>query len=201
MWPRPNPGDQDLNKLESSLPEDVTTQVTAILSDRFLIRFVKIFLYIPGFMISSNLIFSLAEDGFIQVTAFLADRFLRRILNNFLFIFLCKKFDPTSPIEAQSYPRGIISICIPFFKFYPSIMAKPYHREFSHSKFTSTLVCFHTICSFSCFLSMVLEKMCLRNAKNFLIIFNYFPLKEGVALRVEKKLKPLYQMIICAKYG
>lgn len=109
-----------------------------------------------------------------------------RLLNNFLYIFLCKKVDPASPIEAQSYPRGIISICIPIFKFTPSIMAKPYHREFNHSKF---------ICSFSCFLSMVLEKMCLRNAKNFL---NYFPLKEGVALRVGKKMEtPLPNDNLC----
>lgn len=121
-----------------------------------------------------------------------------RLSNNFLYIFLCKKVDPASPIEAQSYPRGIISICIPIFKFTPSIMAKPYHREFNHSKFTSTLVCFHTICSFSCFLSMVLEKMCLRNAKNFLNYFQLFPIERGRGASCWKKMEtPLPNDNLC----
>lgn len=44
---------------------------------------------------------------------------------------------------------------------------------------------------------MVLEKMCSRNDKKFLIIFNYFPLKEGVALRVKKIETPLPNDNLC----
>ena len=29
LWPHPTPGDHDLNKLESTLPEDASTQVKA----------------------------------------------------------------------------------------------------------------------------------------------------------------------------
>lgn len=41
MRPNPTPGDQDLNKLESTLSEDASIQITAFLANRFLRRFSK----------------------------------------------------------------------------------------------------------------------------------------------------------------
>ena len=33
LWPHPTPGGHDLNNLESTLPQDVSTQVSAFLAD------------------------------------------------------------------------------------------------------------------------------------------------------------------------
>lgn len=38
LWPHPIPGDHDLNKLESLLPKDASTEVAAIIVKWFLIR-------------------------------------------------------------------------------------------------------------------------------------------------------------------
>lgn len=46
LWYHPSPGDHDLNKFESSLPENASTHVIAFMPDRFLRRSFKIFLYI-----------------------------------------------------------------------------------------------------------------------------------------------------------
>lgn len=38
LWPNPTSRDHDLNKLESTLPDDTSTQVTDFLAIRFLIK-------------------------------------------------------------------------------------------------------------------------------------------------------------------